>query len=77
MANDTPPPASDDPMDVLTHTLDMYADSPGGEYVVQTSDNHYGPGVTTGLTWADLRELHSRLAFVEKHAAPDWGAQRR
>lgn len=77
MPDEVPPPASDDPMDVLTHVLDMYSDAKGDDYVIETSYNHYAPGLTTGLTWDDLRELHSRLSFVEKHLQPDWGAQQR
>ena len=41
----------------VAHTLAVYADTPDEAYVIVATSNVYGKGVTTGLTWGDLRRL--------------------
>lgn len=66
-----------DPMDSLRHVLDVFSSQPDIDFAIVATDGEYGPGVKTGLSWADLRELRSRLEFVEEHLRPDWDSQAR
>jgi hypothetical protein len=46
----------------LAHTVSLFPDEPDGRFAVMATHGIYGPGVTTGLTWGDLRELARRHA---------------
>jgi hypothetical protein len=57
------------PFDVTTslrHTLDVFADSPDDSFVVRATSNKFDDGVTTGLTWGDLRYLATQLGVEFK-----------
>jgi len=50
-------------LEALAHTLAVYADTPDSRMVVTATSNVYGDGVTTGLTFGDLRKIAERLAL--------------
>ena len=51
-----------DPVERLRHTLAIYEGQiTDDEWVIRATSNVYGPGVTTGLTWGDLRALLAKL----------------
>lgn len=56
----------DNPLEALEHTLDVFADEPGDGWVLRATSNLLGPGVTTGLTFNDLRELHEELRRLRR-----------
>lgn len=56
-----------DPMQRLAHVLEIYADRPDDAWAIEATRNVYSPGVTTGLTWGDLRALVNRMFPVFPH----------
>lgn len=61
-----PPPTDDSPVARLAHTVAVYDSDQGGrpaddKWVITATSNHYARGVTTGLTWGDLRALLADL----------------
>lgn len=53
-----------DPISRLRHVVKAFAEcSTDEEWVIRATGNIYGDGVTTGLTWGDLRAI---LAMVDK-----------
>lgn len=55
------PHPGDDPVARLRHTLDMYTEVDDDRIAVQATVGIYGKGVTTGLTYGDLRAIADRL----------------
>lgn len=55
------PHPGDDPIARLRHTLDMYTEVADAHFAVQATHGIYGRGVTTGLTFGDLRAIAKRL----------------
>lgn len=54
--------APTDTLSALAHTLRVYEGSPDSTQVLEATRNIYGPGVVTGLTLGDLRDLLARLS---------------
>lgn len=52
------PPAT--MLERLRHVLDIWADFPDDHIIVMGTAEVYGPGVWTGLTMGDLRNLYCR-----------------
>jgi hypothetical protein len=58
---EVPPPASDDPVDHLRHTLASFTDEPDRAMALTATSNLYAPRLRTGLTWGDLRAILRQL----------------
>ncbi len=58
----------------LAHVLEMFAELPDDQLMIQATSGVYGPGVRTGLTLGNLRELAGMErgeCTVQWHAHPD------
>lgn len=51
------------PLGRLRHTLANYEDMPDGAIAIMATHNVFGPDVTTGITWGDLRKIAKELAW--------------
>jgi hypothetical protein len=56
------PHPGDDPAARLRHVLDVFGtDVDDDRVAIQATIGMYGDGITTGITWGDLRALADRL----------------
>ncbi|MEV5595996.1 hypothetical protein [Streptomyces sp. NPDC052496] len=60
--------------EALTHVLELFADLPDDRLMIQATSGMYHPGVHTGLTMGDLRELS---AEPRGRATEDGSGERR
>lgn len=49
------------PTERLQHTLKAFDDQPDDQFAVRGTTGVYGPGVTTGITWGDLRGFAAQV----------------
>ncbi|SOE25699.1 hypothetical protein [Streptomyces sp. OK228] len=54
-------PEPSDAREALAHVLDLFSELPDDQLMIQATSGVYGPGVRTGLTMGDLRELAGLL----------------
>lgn len=54
-------PMPTNPVEALAHTLAVYEELDDDRQMVQATSGIYGPGVRTGLTMGDLREIAGML----------------
>lgn len=52
------------PVEHLRHVVAAFQDQPDSDMVVTASYNVYGDGVTTGMTWGDLRAILGMLDML-------------
>lgn len=54
-------PKPSNPIEALAHTLAVFEELPDDQLMVQATSGMYAPGVRTGLTLGDLREIAGML----------------